>query len=929
MPYCNMRQSCFYSPPLYTKIEYKSRPLVKNFLFSCNALSHQPHAKFSLNKNFLTLATALFSGLALSVTASATEYSQHINGNPANESQYNSIRTGNEESGYTYTFTDGDSIVITDNDKNYVIGCRYSSDITLIGNIAVQSNQSTDARVSVFSGLYNWTGSEDDLYTLTTDDIKIDVKSTGTLTNGTQNFYVNGIYNTWGITHTGTININSVAYGDNAYAAVAQGIVANNGGQISFNGGTITAIAENDGYAAQAVGISSEGHNVRTDNISAQGATVINVTATNTGTTSSGFASAFGINNTNDYGLTNQISLQNTDITVTAVSTQQADAVGVYTDENGNTSIGTGKIEVFAESDNGNGYAYGFYADNGTINYAGGAVTVKGSRVETEAGIYVSNGGTLNINGNSSISAGNALVGNGTVNVAEDTVSILDGAYDDFDGVLNSKGATALGVTAADAQASLSENDVAALVVYAGSTLTGNITVGTKAQGSTLADSKLNLLSDGTLVIFAAENYDGTAPLLTVDEASSEEGSKVRLVNSARVKAGTIVFDVTTGTSPDNYVFETDNLLTAVEDNKITVKSAQSVFGNELLMPNVVSGAIATTGEGSDRIIALTTDSDLATAASALNNIALMAVAGGAQIAALDAIVMIDDTLEQHGSKLISKLPHNSDLGDVWVEINGNFAKADSYKAGSTSYGIKSDLAGVTLGTDYVFNSAAFGLSLSLGSGSVRGQGAGDGIKNEVDYWGVNLYTVFPTEYINFLANIGYMSTENDISQGRYNATVDVNAYSVALRAEMPIAINEKFAVIPHIGARYQHIDMDDFSCGGFTYTADNIDLVQIPVGVAFSGTFDSGDDLSIKPYLDLEIAPNLGDKNTDNTVGLSGTSFYDVIDTRVASSVLYSAKLGLNFAYANHSFGVSYGVTAGNGERFDQGVQAEYRFRF
>lgn len=220
------------------------------------------------------------------------------------------------------------------------------------------------------------------------------------------------------------------------------------------------------------------------------------------------------------------------------------------------------------------------------------------------------------------------------------------------------------------------------------------------------------------------------------------------------------------------------------------------------------------------------------------------------------------------------------------------------------------------------------GAALNAGTGSVRGQGTGDGTKSEVDYWGLNLYGAWATSWVDLIGTVGYLTSDNDISHGGFSADTDVDAYAVALRAQRTFPLNEAFSVTPHIGVRWNHIEVDSFTAGGFTYESDDVDLVQVSIGVAFSGnttmvTFD------VKPYLDLEVAPTFGDKDTDNRVGLEASALEDVIDTRIASSVVWTARMGLEATSGAHSIGLRYGVSAGNGDRVDQRLTAGYKFSF
>ncbi len=67
----------------------------------------------------------------------------------------------------------------------------------------------------------------------------------------------------------------------------------------------------------------------------------------------------------------------------------------------------------------------------------------------------------------------------------------------------------------------------------------------------------------------------------------------------------------------------------------------------------------------------------------------------------------------------------------------------------------------MTLGGDYSFeNGYTLGLAGSFGKGSVRGQGAASGIKNDISYYGLNLYGVVPAQYANFVGTLGFLSNQ-------------------------------------------------------------------------------------------------------------------------------------------------------------------------
>ena len=524
------------------------------------------------------------------------------------------------------------------------------------------------------------------------------------------------------------------------------------------------------------------------------------------------------------------------------------------------------------------------------------------------------------------INFGNGANINGTI---EDQGTLyMTGDVSSFTGVLNVMGKASVGLTAEEASETLNPMQGSVLVVKAGTTLNGSTSVGSSAS-ATSNGSSLSVLSDGTLAIVATDDYTEGTPLVTVGTASTEDGSTVKLVNAVKIADGTTVFATSDGSAPSEYSLVTDNLLKVVENNQIVSQSASTALGGNVLTPNVINEALTASGLGAERVVALTTDTTAAQAVSALNNIALMGTASGAQTAAINAANIQLDVIDSHGS-VLAGYAHEKSGADLWIDLNGSFSKATRFSAGSTTYGYKSDLAGVTIGSDYAFGNAyATGVSVSFGTGSVRGQGNGAGIKNEVDYYGVNLYGVWSNEYFNMIGSVGYLQTKNEIKSQGYKGKPDVKVVSAGVRLEKPLLLNESITVTPHVGVRYKHINMDSFNAGGFNYDSEKANLVEVPFGVAFNANLKAPCGAEVKPFIDLTIAPNFGDRKVTNKVALTDSSASDSFEARIANNSMYNAKLGLNAVKGNHSLGISYGIGSGSYGRVDQALQAKYRYSF
>lgn len=457
----------------------------------------------------------------------------------------------------------------------------------------------------------------------------------------------------------------------------------------------------------------------------------------------------------------------------------------------------------------------------------------------------------------------------------------------------NAPAATAEGIAATP---SVVLGEGANLFIAAGSAI-----VGTENQSFVANEGSSIYLDKARL----GQNYQLTEGFGKVDESKANFATTNRLLGATLAKN------------------EDGQLILGVERNDVQL---------DTIAPNTVNAALASgEGLGVERINALLDiNSGLTTeqAASEINRIALMGTASAAQAMAVNGANLIADTLDQHGS-VLAAYAHEKQGADLWIDLSGMTSKASRYQAGSTNYGYKSDIGGATVGADYAFgNGAALGGAVSFGKGSARGQGNGSGIKNDITYWGANVYGVWNTEYANVIGNVGYLQSKNKISHAGYKGKPDVKTFSVGVRVEKPLALNEVITVTPHVGARYLHVDMESFKAGGFKYSAEKANLFQVPFGVAFNGKANVAS-VDVKPFVDVQIAPALGDRKVKNKFALATGGASDSIDSRIANNAMYSAKVGVEAAKGAHAFGLNYGIGSGDKGRVDQVLQAKYRYQF
>ena len=192
-----------------------------------------------------------------------------------------------------------------------------------------------------------------------------------------------------------------------------------------------------------------------------------------------------------------------------------------------------------------------------------------------------------------------------------------------------------------------------------------------------------------------------------------------------------------------------------------------------------------------------------------------MGVGSGAQTAALTTSDFIQDSLNLHGSTLAA-YSHQPSGADLWIDVNGMFSKANRYKAGTETFGYKSDLGGVTLGGDYSFeNGYTLGLAGSFGKGSVRG-GQGCGLRNKERYfllWSQSLRC--RAGPIRKLCWYSRLSSNQKMKSNRTGTKgkPDVTSFSLSLLAEKPLALNEAVTVHTSCGRTLHPFETQQFQC--------------------------------------------------------------------------------------------------------------------
>ena len=149
--------------------------------------------------------------------------------------------------------------------------------------------------------------------------------------------------------------------------------------------------------------------------------------------------------------------------------------------------------------------------------------------------------------------------------------------------------------------------------------------------------------------------------------------------------------------------------------------------------------------------------------------------------------------------------------------------------------------------------------------------------------------------------------------------SMDSDAVSLGVRAEFAAYSSDTFEVKPHIGLRYTNYSFDDYN----GTEIDDVNALEAPIGVAFSGKVQAKGGWTVVPELDLSVVPQLGDKEA--SVVNAGAA----VDQRVLEGAVFNAKIGLGMQKDNFTFGANFQHGAGGFSRNNNAFQAFARWTF
>ena len=352
-------------------------------------------------------------------------------------------------------------------------------------------------------------------------------------------------------------------------------------------------------------------------------------------------------------------------------------------------------------------------------------------------------------------------------------------------------------------------------------------------------------------------------------------------------------------------------------------KDMQRIYDEHLFDAASSDAQIAMLTQFSQAVNGMASMGEFKAASQALEEGSNSAVLGGAYNAALDAGEQFNKALDRRMT--VANGLNRAEGFTLWADVIGTSNQAKKLY-GNSGYDL--DLYGGVLGGDYTFAQydATLGAALTVGTGSGGSKGTATSIDNDVDFVGFSVYGNKHCPIVNSKFDLGYMQTKSDISaansMGNWSSDVKAKAFTFGFGVELPTTVGI-VNVTPHAGIRYTRLDVEGRD-GLFGTDDDKLNVFQAPLGVTFSGAFETSG-WNLAPTFDLSVVPAFGDK--DATTKYNGLTT-EVI-TRVVDSSPVQATLGLSAQKDAFTFGINYTLGAGSDERQNHSFNANVRYTF
>lgn len=419
---------------------------------------------------------------------------------------------------------------------------------------------------------------------------------------------------------------------------------------------------------------------------------------------------------------------------------------------------------------------------------------------------------------------------------------------------------------------------------------TGSDATGVSAAINSITSASIN--ADSKLYVSGAtkgESYKILAGTLNGAEFTNLISSNklLTLEKDADASAGGDVFAVKAVVNEDSAVLN-DSALKNIASDVANIESGDELTPAAELIQSIASAE--TEEEGVNGLNALANFGEMA----------------GSTHGTFRSARLFMDAAQDH----LSIAKHTKEFNeDLWADYIHTRESVDGLSLAKMDADYEGSYNTFIVGHDfYAKDNLVLGAAVSYGTGKISSRNNAISTKNDAKYYGASVYGRKINGKTAYLADISYLRGDNDITQMQAGSAVtgspNVDALSFGIKAEQQFA-TDYGTLIPYAGVRYMHLAQGAYTNSkGFAYDQDNQNLFLIPVGVKLTGQRDFRG-WSVKPMAEVGVIINTGDKDTDGTVTVDGTT--DAVNYTIVNGTSLIGKLGVQAEKNAITLGVAY----------------------
>lgn len=366
---------------------------------------------------------------------------------------------------------------------------------------------------------------------------------------------------------------------------------------------------------------------------------------------------------------------------------------------------------------------------------------------------------------------------------------------------------------------------------------------------------------------------------------------------------------------------------TVADDGSVVFKKNEDAvkqYAQYSMIPNLIQYASTqdkTTAAGAffNTAFGAATNGDAKKGAAAFDSAAMMASLGGVAYGTYGFVQDLDTMITNH----------DREQHGIWASYLRQDKTVDGFTAGNTKANYDLKYNGVIIGGDFhTTDTSRTGAAFAYAKGDITSYGNNAYTKNDNKYYGIGLYHDITAGDMTYRADLGYVRSDNDLTQynlgKKLTGSPDGSAWYASVRAEKDIASGHSLWT-PYIGLRYMQVKTDTFTDSlGISHDMDNANLWNIPIGVSFRHTTQSGA-WKYTPVVEVGYVFAAGDKEINETVRLGTAS--NAFSSELAENH-FVGRVGFEAANTAMTLGAHYQYQKGSSTK-DNTWDVQVGFRF